>query len=176
MQLIAGRTAQEFNYRKKRKGAYWDDRYHATAIDTDQYLMQCLIYIDLNMVRAGFVSHPKDWIHSGYFEVQNPSKRYRLINTKRLCQLLLLNSEDDLQLSRAMWVSDALRQDKVYKEEKWTKSLAVGRLDFTEAFIESLGMKGQNRVIQLVDDACVVKEPSIAYSMLFDTKKVSLSG
>ncbi len=43
MQLITGRTAQEFNSRKKRKGAYWDDRYHATVIDTDQYLMQCLI-------------------------------------------------------------------------------------------------------------------------------------
>jgi len=27
MQLIAGRTAQEFNQRKKRKGAFWEDRY-----------------------------------------------------------------------------------------------------------------------------------------------------
>ena len=43
MQLITGRTAQEFNSRKKRKGAYWDDRYHATAIDTDQYLILILI-------------------------------------------------------------------------------------------------------------------------------------
>jgi len=31
MQLVAGRTAQEFNQRKKRKGAFWEDRYHATA-------------------------------------------------------------------------------------------------------------------------------------------------
>jgi len=128
------------------------------------------------MVRAGVVSHPKDWLHGGYFEVQNPSKRYRLINTKRLCQLLSLDNEENLRLSRAMWVGDALKQDKVYKEEKWTKSLAVGGLDFTEAFIGSLGMKGQNRVIQLVDDAYVVKEPSAAYSLLFDTKKATLSG
>ncbi|VAW65049.1 Transposase and inactivated derivatives [hydrothermal vent metagenome] len=34
MQLIAGRTAQEYNQRKNRKGAFWEDRYHATAIDT----------------------------------------------------------------------------------------------------------------------------------------------
>jgi hypothetical protein len=27
--LIAGRTGQEFNQRKSRKGAYWEDRYHA---------------------------------------------------------------------------------------------------------------------------------------------------
>ena len=33
MQLIAGRTAQEYNQRKGRQGAFWDDRYHATAIE-----------------------------------------------------------------------------------------------------------------------------------------------
>jgi len=32
LQLIAGRTAQEFNRRKGRKGAFWEDRYHATAV------------------------------------------------------------------------------------------------------------------------------------------------
>jgi len=52
MQLIAGRTGQEFNQGKGRKGAYWEDRYHATAVETDEHLVQCLVYIDLNMVRA----------------------------------------------------------------------------------------------------------------------------
>ncbi|MDX8413406.1 MAG: transposase, partial [Mariprofundales bacterium] len=33
IQLIAGRTAQAFNRRKGRAGAYWEDRYHATAIE-----------------------------------------------------------------------------------------------------------------------------------------------
>ena len=47
MQLIAGRTAQEYNQRKGRKGAYWEDRYHATAVDTDDYFSRCLVYIDL---------------------------------------------------------------------------------------------------------------------------------
>ena len=52
MQLIAGRTAQEYNQRKNRHGAFWEDRYHATAIQADEHLHRCLIYIDLNMVRA----------------------------------------------------------------------------------------------------------------------------
>jgi putative transposase len=30
MQLIAGRTAQEYNQRKPCGGAFWEDRYHAT--------------------------------------------------------------------------------------------------------------------------------------------------
>ena len=61
MQLIAGRTAQEFNQRKKRKGAFWEDRYHATAVETNHHLISCLTYIDLNMVRAGAVAHPSQW-------------------------------------------------------------------------------------------------------------------
>ena len=52
MQLIAGRTAQEYNQRKGRQGAFWEDRYHATAIETDAHLHRCLVYIDLNMIRA----------------------------------------------------------------------------------------------------------------------------
>ena len=65
MQLIAGRTAQEYNQRKNRHGAFWEDRYHASAIEADEHLHRCLVYIDLNMVRAGAVSHPTDWEQSG---------------------------------------------------------------------------------------------------------------
>jgi len=50
--------AQESNERKGRKGAYWEDRYHATAIETGEHLLRCLVYVDLNMVRAGVVKHP----------------------------------------------------------------------------------------------------------------------
>jgi putative transposase len=58
MQLIAGRPGQEFNQRKKRKGAFWEDRYHATAVEANRHLIQCLVYMDLNMVRAGSSPSP----------------------------------------------------------------------------------------------------------------------
>ena len=76
MQLTAGRTAQEYNQRKERHGAFWEERYHATAIDVDEHLHRCVVYIDLNMVRAGVVRHPSQWLHSSYREIQNPPKRY----------------------------------------------------------------------------------------------------
>jgi len=38
MQLIAGRTAQQYNQRKRRQGAFWEDRYHATAIEANEHL------------------------------------------------------------------------------------------------------------------------------------------
>jgi len=66
IQLVEGRTAQEYNKRKKRKGAFWEDRYHATIIEDGEHLLRCIVYIDMNMVRAGAVDHPEQWIHSGY--------------------------------------------------------------------------------------------------------------
>ena len=80
MQLIAGRTGQQYNQRKARHGAFWEDRYHATAIEADEHLHRCLVYIDLNMIRARVVSHPSNWPHSGYREIQNPPKRYGIID------------------------------------------------------------------------------------------------
>ena len=59
IQLIAGRTGQEYNRRKNRKGAFWEDRYHATAIESGTHLIRCLAYMALNMVRAGVVNHPR---------------------------------------------------------------------------------------------------------------------
>jgi len=84
MQLIAGRTAQEYNQRKNRKGAFWEDRYHATAVQTDRHLLSCMIYIDLNMVRAGVIKHPSEWKTGGYNEVIHPPERYARIDQIRL--------------------------------------------------------------------------------------------
>jgi putative transposase len=48
LQLIAGRTGQEYNQRKNRNGVFWEDRYHATAVSSDRHLIQCIAYIDLS--------------------------------------------------------------------------------------------------------------------------------
>jgi len=45
MQLVAGRTAQEYNQRKGRKGAFCEDRYLATAVGSETYLACCMVYM-----------------------------------------------------------------------------------------------------------------------------------
>jgi hypothetical protein len=76
MQLIAGRTGQEYNKRKKRKGAFWEDRYRTTVVESGSHLAQCMVYIDLNMVRAGVVTHPSGWPYAGYNEIMIAIDRY----------------------------------------------------------------------------------------------------
>ncbi|MFO7557545.1 MAG: transposase [Desulfobacterales bacterium] len=99
IKLIAGRTGQEYNQRKRRKGAFWEDRYHATAIEDGDHLLQCLVYIDLNMVRAGVVKHPSEWTCCGYSEIQNPRRKNILINYKRLMELLGFNTYEEVKSS-----------------------------------------------------------------------------
>ena len=67
--------------------------YHATAVSSDRHLIQCIAYIDLNMVRAGVVNHPSEWNFGGYNEIQKPRERYALIDYKRLMEpVAYLNS------------------------------------------------------------------------------------
>jgi len=73
IQLTAGRTAQEYNQRKRRKCAYWEDRYHATAVQTDLHLIQCNVYMDLNMDRAGSSITP-----NGHIAAMERSKRRQI--------------------------------------------------------------------------------------------------
>lgn len=172
MQLIAGRSAQEFNQRKKRKGAFWEDRYHATAIQTDQHLMRCLVYIDLNMVRAGVVKHPAEWICGGYNEIQNPRDRYSLINQKVLLDLFEENDSEQFRDNHRQCVEESIN---IKREPNWTEAVAVGSNDFIERTKDRLKADARGRSIENDDGTYVLKETQNSYSTVFNTEKDSLS-
>ena len=132
MQLLAGRTAQQFNQRKQRKGAFWEDRYHATAIETDDHLFRCLVYIDLNMVRAGVVKHPSQWQHGGYCEIQNPPQRKGIIDFPKLLELSRFPDLPSFQTAHKQWVNETLKQDQLKRIAMWSESVAVGSKNFVD--------------------------------------------
>ena len=174
IQLTAGRTAQEYNLRKKRKGAFWEDRYHATAVQDDDHLIRCMVYIDLNMVRAGVVSHPSEWPFCGYNEIQEPPRRYSLIDSKGL--MALLGIDDSAKLSRVYrgWVEDVIRQGSSAREEKWTQSIAVGNKLFVEGVKDKLDFKATGRNIVGMKDGYELKESVASYSADSGTKTEAL--
>lgn len=175
LQLIAGRTAQAFNYRKGRKGAFWEDRYHATAVESGAHLFKCLVYIDLNMVRAGAVRHPAQWAHGGYREIQTPPARYRIIDMDSLMALTGVADVLTLQRVHRQWVEEALQSDRLCRNTVWTESLAVGGKAFVAQVQRSLGGKAQQR--ELITDAgqSVLRDQAVPYNVNFDGKNVVLS-
>ncbi len=103
-QLVAGRTAQEYNQGKRRKGAFWEDRYHATAVEADNHLARCMVYVDMNMVRAGVVAHPSEWPFCGYDEIQEPRMRYSVIDYESLLELFDCTSMQEFKEIHRSWV------------------------------------------------------------------------
>jgi len=173
LQLIEGRTAQEFNQRKKRKGAFWEDRYHATAVETDEHLAKCIVYIDLNMVRAGVVNHPAEYKLSGYHEIQKPPKRYRIIDNKVLMSFLSLTNQKYLQQEHQQWVETELLTDQI-KRSFWSNSIAVGSKEYIEKIKQQLGNRAKTRAVVSKAEVSVLKEPSAPYNALFAGKKSTL--
>nr|MDA3869219.1 hypothetical protein [Gammaproteobacteria bacterium] len=148
MQLIAGRTAQEYNQRKHRKGAYWEDRYHATAVDTEDYLARCIAYIDFNMVRAVVVSHPSEWRWSGYRERQTPGQRYTVINNAALLELFNIHSFKQFQTSHRAWIEAALETTSHARDPFFSQCLAFVLIGFVENVQTALGINANHRNIR----------------------------
>ena len=165
MQSLAGDFAQAYNIRKERSGAYWGDRYHATMVDSGEYLWSCMKYIDLNMVRAGVVTHPGEWAWTGYQELMGLRKRYRLLDVERLLELLGGRKADEFRKNYEVSIEESMARHECVREERWTESLAIGG----EVFVKEVSSRIRNRIQVEVEkdsthaDSWVVRETRPAY-------------
>jgi putative transposase len=66
MQAVGRRYVRYFNDSQKRTGTLWEGRYKSTLIQTERYLLACMVYIDLNPVRAGMVGQARDYAWSSH--------------------------------------------------------------------------------------------------------------
>jgi len=85
-----------------------------------------MVYIDLNMIRAGVVTHPSEWSFGGYNEIQNPRQRYSLIDQESLMDLLGIGSMEELKRGNREWVGEGLTRQDRGRQPRWTESIAVG--------------------------------------------------
>jgi len=66
MQSLGRRYAQYVNRIYKRSGSVWEDRFKASLIQAEEYLLTCYRYIELNPVRADMVGDPSEYRWSSY--------------------------------------------------------------------------------------------------------------
>jgi putative transposase len=175
LQLMAGRTAQEFNQRKGRKGAFWEDRYHATAVETDDHLIRCLVYMDLNMVRAGVVAHPEEWPYGGYYELFHLPTRSARLDLDSLLTLCGMADVDAMKQARQLWVGEALANGPGKRVADWTESVAVGTPKYLEEIKGQLGYDARGRAVIRDEETYVLREPAGRYGFAAgDTRIVSI--
>jgi putative transposase len=66
MQAVGRAYVRYFNVRHQRTGTLWEGRYRSNLIESERYLLACMVYIDLNPVRAGMVQQPADFKWSSH--------------------------------------------------------------------------------------------------------------
>lgn len=164
MQLLQGRTAQDYNLRRNRKGAFWEDRYHATAVESGEHLMQCMTYINLNMVRAGVVKNPIHWKESGYYEIHYQKRRYVILDFNELRKLFNFETIAKLQENQQLGIDEALSKNDLLRDKKWTEAVAVGSEDYLNNVSQQLGLRARFRAIRKVGEAYELSEAEYPYN------------
>lgn len=66
MKALSARTTRHFNRLEGRSGTLWESRYKSSPVQTEQYLLACCRYIELNPVRARMAAHPGEYHWSIY--------------------------------------------------------------------------------------------------------------
>ena len=119
---------------------------------------------------TGVVRHPSLWAASGYQEIHKPRDRYGIIDLECLSQTLGFESVSAFQKQHCQWIDEALADNALEREAKWSRSIAVGSEAFVNQVSDSLCPKIGKRQASADGDSFVVREPSVSYSGHFDSK------
>lgn len=130
-----------------------------------------MIYIDLNMVRAGVVKHPSEWPDCGYHEITRPRLRYSVINHRLLMDLAGIDTPDSFIKTYTEWLGDSLKRKAYEHQLKWSASIAVGSEMYIDGIKDQLGIRAAYRKKIKSQDACVLCEPVFPYSAGFVLEK-----
>lgn len=129
-------------------------------MQADEHLHRCLVYIDLNMVRAGVVNHPEKRKDSGFNEIRKPPKRYSIIDLQSLSELTGFAVLRDFQKAHRQWVEQELKNGLGSHDDRWSEAIAVGSRSFVEKVKNELGVKALHREFEQLDGAYALREPS----------------
>jgi putative transposase len=93
MQHLGARYARVVNRIHARTGTLWEARFRSSLIDSENYLLVCQRYIELNPVRAGLVSDPGSypWSSHSYYAA---GRANRLVTEHPVYLRLGLSSTD----------------------------------------------------------------------------------
>jgi putative transposase len=140
-------------------------------VESGEHLVQCLVYIDLNMVRAGVVRHPEQWSFGGYREIQNPKQQYGIIDYPRLITVLGMKTLGGVQESCKERVEEALCRKEQCRQAKWTESLAVGSEQYVGGIQRELGVRAKGRRVIEEGGSHQLRESETAYTSQDEVEK-----
>ena len=141
MKRVSGRQTRYVNKMEGRTGCLWEGRYKSSPISTDEYLLACCRYVELNPVRAGIVVDPAEYRWSSYGMKIGDDKMGWLDYDP--CYMTLAESEEIRHVLYAEWVKGLI------PEGEWSlirQSLQRGQLTGSMRFVDEIEKKIARRV------------------------------
>jgi len=129
MQSLGRYYVQYFNHQYRRTGTLWEGRYKATLLDSEQYLLVCSRYIELNPVRAGMVNQPEDYPWSSYHS-NALGKDDKLLMTHNVYQALGKDHEERCNNYRELFKHHASEKELDDIREATNKAWVLGNDKF----------------------------------------------
>lgn len=91
MKHLGQRYVQYINRTYKRSGTLWEGRFRSCLTQSEEYVLACYRYIELNPVRADMVQHPRNY----------PWSSYR-VNAEGKTSDLIIPQDEYLRLGRSL--------------------------------------------------------------------------
>jgi len=79
MRRVEGKFARLMNMRWGRTGTLFEGRFRSSLVESEAHLINCMVYIELNPVRAGLVASPGDFPWSSYGQNASGTPRLPLV-------------------------------------------------------------------------------------------------
>ena len=104
MKHLGQRYVQYINRTYRRTGTLWEGRFRSCLTQSEEYVLVCYRYIELNPVRAQMVEHPADYPWSS-FRFNGEGQRTELITPHEEYQRLGSTEEERLKYYRGLFES-----------------------------------------------------------------------
>lgn len=138
---VAGRQTRYVNKLEKRTGSLWEGRYKSSIISSNEYLLACCRYVELNPVRAGMVADPVEYSWSSF------GRRVGVVPQDWLdFDPYFIGLDTDVAIrSRkyAEWVKGAVPEEEL---DLIRKSIQRGQLTGSSRFVDEIEQKTNRRV------------------------------
>ena len=148
MQVINKNIATKCNKELDRKGHFWGERFHSTLIESEEQLINTLVYVNLNPVKAGLVYDPKDWEWGSYNTFVNNSFQDDTIDITSLFKDKITDlppcftGEDDIQISQEYYQNLVLER----------RQEIILNFLYTQGYIkEDTLIKSKEQVLELLE-------------------------
>lgn len=139
MQHLGRRYVRYFNSTYRRTGTLWEGRFKSCLVQSEQYLLACQRYIEMNPVKAGMVSHPSQYHWSSYSAhalgtdpaLWTPHEQY----------LILGKTPNERQQNYIELFKNSLPNERI--QQSLNQGLALGNDRFREEIEQLTGVRQQ---------------------------------